>query len=71
VGGVKFSPGSVVATPGVLEAFRTSGEDPLPYLVRHICRRLAISAVWKTLKCSSLPQLIGGRDVVRCAVAHW
>ncbi len=34
--GVKFSPGSVVATPGVLEAFRASGDDPLAYLVRHI-----------------------------------
>jgi hypothetical protein len=33
---VKFSPGSVVATPGVLEAFRASGDDPLAYLVRHI-----------------------------------
>ena len=34
--GVKFSPGSVVATPGVLEAFRTSGDDPLAYLIRHV-----------------------------------
>ena len=34
--GVKFSPGSVVATPGVLEAFRASGDDPLAYLARHI-----------------------------------
>jgi hypothetical protein len=25
-----------VATPGVLEAFRTSGDDPLAYLVRHL-----------------------------------
>ena len=33
---VKFSPGSVVATPGVLEAFRASGDDPLAYLVRHV-----------------------------------
>lgn len=32
---VKFSPGSVVATPGVLDAFRASGDDPLAYLVRH------------------------------------
>jgi hypothetical protein len=31
-----FSPGSVVATPGVLEAFRASGDDPLAYLIRHI-----------------------------------
>jgi len=36
VSGVKFSPGSVVATPGVLEAFRASGDDPLAYLVRHV-----------------------------------
>jgi hypothetical protein len=34
--GVKFSPGSVVATPGVLEAFRASGDDPMAYLVRHV-----------------------------------
>ncbi|MGA2923934.1 MAG: hypothetical protein ABSE28_22765 [Candidatus Sulfotelmatobacter sp.] len=34
--GVKFSPGSVVATPGVLEAFRASGDDPLAYLIRHL-----------------------------------
>src|ERR1035438_6832612 len=34
--GVKFSPGSVVATPGVLEEFRASGDDPLAYLIRHL-----------------------------------
>lgn len=34
--GTKFSPGSVVATPGALEAFRESGDDPLAYLVRHL-----------------------------------
>ena len=34
--GIKFRPGTVVATPGVLEAFRPSGDDPLAYLVRHI-----------------------------------
>jgi hypothetical protein len=33
---VKFSPGSVVATPGVLEEFRASGDDPMAYLVRHL-----------------------------------
>ena len=33
---VKFSPGSVVATPAVLEAFRAAGDDPLAYLVRHL-----------------------------------
>jgi hypothetical protein len=32
VSGVKFSPGSVVATPGVMEAFRASGDDALAYL---------------------------------------
>jgi hypothetical protein len=36
VSGTKFSPGSVVATPGALEAFRESGDDPLAYLVRHL-----------------------------------
>ena len=34
--GIKFSPGSVVATPGVLEAFRASGDDPLAYIIRHL-----------------------------------
>jgi len=36
VSAVKFSPGSVVATPAVLEAFRAAGDDPLAYLVRHL-----------------------------------
>jgi len=36
VTGIKFSPGSVVATPGVLEAFKASGDDPLAYLIRHL-----------------------------------
>ena len=34
--GIRFSPGSVVATPGALEAFRASGDDPLAYLIRHV-----------------------------------
>lgn len=34
--GIKFEPGQIVATPGVLEEFRASGEDPLTYLVRHL-----------------------------------
>ena len=34
--GIKFSPGRVVATPGVLEALKASGDDPLAYLVRHL-----------------------------------
>jgi hypothetical protein len=33
---IKFSPGSVVATPGALEAIRASGEEPLPFLQRHL-----------------------------------
>jgi len=36
VSAVKFSPGSVVATPGVLDAFRASGESPLVFLERHL-----------------------------------
>jgi hypothetical protein len=36
VSGIKFEPGQIVATPGALEAFRASGDDPLAYLVRHI-----------------------------------
>ena len=34
--GIKFEPGRIVATPGALEAFRASGEEPLAYLVRHL-----------------------------------
>jgi hypothetical protein len=34
--GIKFSPGSVVATPGVLEEFKKAGDDPQAYLIRHI-----------------------------------
>jgi hypothetical protein len=33
---VKFQPGQIVATPGCLEAFRQSGEEPLTYLTRHL-----------------------------------
>jgi hypothetical protein len=36
VSGVRFSPGSVYATPGVLEAFKASGDDPLAFLVKHL-----------------------------------
>jgi hypothetical protein len=36
VSGIKFSPGQVLATPGVLEAFKASGDDPVAYLIRHI-----------------------------------
>lgn len=34
--GIKFSPGSIVATPGALAALEASGDDPMAYLVRHI-----------------------------------
>jgi hypothetical protein len=34
--GAKFSPGSLYATPGALEAFSASGEAPFEYLTRHI-----------------------------------
>jgi hypothetical protein len=34
--GAKFSPGSLYATPGVLEAFRASGDDIFAYLVKHL-----------------------------------
>jgi hypothetical protein len=36
VSGIKFEPGRIVATPGALEAFRTSGDDLLPFLQRHL-----------------------------------
>jgi hypothetical protein len=35
VSGIKFSPGSIVATPGALAALETSGTDPMACLVRH------------------------------------
>ena len=31
-----FQPGQIVATPGVLEAFRASGKSPLTFLQRHL-----------------------------------
>ena len=34
--GIKFEPGQIVATPGALEAFRASGEEPLTFLRRHL-----------------------------------
>jgi hypothetical protein len=33
---IKFNPGSVFGTPGVLQAFQTAGDDPLAYFVRHL-----------------------------------
>ena len=32
-----FPLGQVVATPGVLEEFKASGDDPLAFLIRHWC----------------------------------
>ena len=34
--GIKFSPGSVYRTVGVMEQFNASGDDPLAFLIRHI-----------------------------------
>ena len=34
--GMLFRPGQVVATPGVLEEFKASGDDPLAFLIRHL-----------------------------------
>jgi hypothetical protein len=33
---IRFAPGSVVATPGALEAFRASGDNPFTYFMRHV-----------------------------------
>jgi hypothetical protein len=33
---VKFSPGSVYITPGAMEQFTASGDDPLAFLIRHL-----------------------------------
>ena len=65
--GIKFTPGSVVATPGALEAFRASGDDPLAYLVRHIAgdwgepdehdrreNELSLLHGWRILSCYRL-----------------
>lgn len=65
--GIKFSPGSIVATPGALEAFRASGEEPLPFLQRHLtgdwgeldehdCREneLSFEHGWRILSCYRL-----------------
>jgi hypothetical protein len=34
--GMLFTLGQVVATPGVLEEFKASGDDPLAFLIRHM-----------------------------------
>jgi len=31
-----FSPGHIVATPGAMAAFEEAGENPAPYLLRHL-----------------------------------
>jgi hypothetical protein len=67
VSGIKFSPGSIVATPGALEAFRASGEDPLPFLQRHLAgdwgeldehdvreNELSLEHGWRILSCYRL-----------------
>ena len=33
---MKFDPGRIVATPGVLDAMASSGDDPLDFLCRHL-----------------------------------
>jgi len=33
---MKFQPGTVVITPGCLQAFETSGDDPLVFILRHV-----------------------------------
>jgi hypothetical protein len=35
-GWAKFSPGTVVTTPGCLEAFHRTGDRIIPLLVRHL-----------------------------------
>ena len=65
--GIKFEPGQIVATPGVLEEFRASGEDPLTYLVRHLNgdwgdlsaddvreNELSLEHGWRILSCYTL-----------------
>lgn len=32
----KFNPGTIVATPGALEAIRTAGDVPSPFVERHL-----------------------------------
>ena len=65
--GAKFNPGAVVATPGVLEAFATSGQSPLEFLQRHLVRdwgelddndvrenELSLHHGWRILSCYRL-----------------
>lgn len=65
--GIKFSPGTVVATPGALAAFQASGDDPLAFLVRHVAgdwgeldehdrleNELSLKHGWRILSCYRL-----------------
>jgi hypothetical protein len=65
--GIRLTPGSIVATPGVLEAFRASGEEPLPFLQRHLTgdwgeldehdvreNELSLERGWRILSCYRL-----------------
>jgi len=65
--GTKFSPGSIVATPGALEALRASGDDPRAYIVRHLAgdwgdleehdrreNELSVEHGWRILSCYRL-----------------
>ena len=65
--GTKFSPGRVVATPGVLEAFRASSQSPLDFLQRHLAgdwgelspediheNELGLHHGWRILSCYRL-----------------
>jgi hypothetical protein len=67
VSGIKFSPGTVVATPGALAAFQASGDDPLAFLVRHVAgdwgeldehdrleNELSLKHGWRILSCYRL-----------------
>ena len=64
---MKFQPGQIVATPGALEAFRASGEEPLPFLQRHLTgdwgelderdvreNELSLERGWRILSCYRL-----------------
>ena len=33
---MKFDPGQIVATPGALAAFESSGDQPLDFLLKHV-----------------------------------
>jgi hypothetical protein len=63
----RFAPGSVVATPGALEALRASGDDPLVLLLRHLDgdwgdldehdrreNELSVQCGWRILSCYML-----------------